>query len=348
MFNMSSLRHRYAQFFAIFMLCSSIFVMVESIGHGVTNFQENLYKKDFLIRKANLLRTKIGDRILPGSLIGKDGWADYTGDGNIDDFQNLKPFDLKEELILRLKTLNQYLDSQGITLWVVIAPNKATIYPDKLPDQIKSLPTESRLDRLIKDLEDNNLPIIVDLRPSLRAARENQDVYYPPNNTHWNGYGAFVAYTTIINALKSSYPELAPYQTADMKLMPPDLSLSMPGPYFAPKDPFVQTLHLGEDNGRNQYTGTEYGYNQFSSIPESNLPTLLMFHDSFGAYYLNDYLSMNFAKSHFVHLYGHSGVSPYYLSKESIQQFKPDIIIIEVAERDLEFLVPLLGNFIFK
>jgi alginate O-acetyltransferase complex protein AlgJ len=349
MFNMSSLRHRYAQFFVLFMLCSSIFVMVESIGPGVTNFQENFYNKNFLIRKANLLRTKVGDRILPRALIGKDGWVDYTGDGNIDDFQNLKPFDLKEELILRLKTLNQYLESQGITLLVVIAPNKATIYPDKLPDQIKSLPTESRLDRLIKDLKDNDLPIMVDLRPSLRVERDNQDVYFPQNNTHWNGYGAFVAYTTIINVLKSSYPELTPYQIADMKLaMPSDPRLSILGPYFVPKDPFVQTLHLSDDNGRYQFAGVDYGYNQFSSIPDSNLPTLLMFHDSFGAFFLNDYLGMNFAKSHFVHIFGQNEVSPYFLSKESIQQFKPDVVIIEVVERDLEYLVPLLGNFIFQ
>lgn len=134
-----------------------------------------------------------------------------------------------------------------------------------------------------------------------------------------------------------------------MILMPPDLSLSMPGPYFVSKHPFVQTLHLGEDNGRNQYAGTEYGYNQFSSIPDSNLPTLLMFHDSFGAFYLNDYLSMNFGESHFIHMMnGGNGVSPQYLSKESIQQFQPDVVILEVVERDLEFLVPLLGNFIFQ
>jgi hypothetical protein len=315
--------------------------MVRSIGPGVTNFQENFYKKDFLIEKANLLRIKMGDRILPGYLIGKDGWVDYTGDGNIDDFQNLNPFGFQEDLILRLKTLNQYLESQDITLWVVIAPNKATIYPDKLPEQIKSLPTKSRLDRLIKDLEDNNLPIIVDLRYSLRVARENQDVYFPPNNTHWNGYGAFVAYTTIMNALKSSYPELTPYQIADMKLMPADRSLGMPGPYYASPKPFVTTLHLGVDNGRNQYAGIEYGYNQFSSIPDSKLPTLLMFHDSFGAFYLNDYLSMNFGKSHFIHV----DDTPQYLSREAIQQFKSDIVIIEIVERDLENLVNVLANF---
>jgi len=344
MFKVSSLRYRYTQFFVIFMLCSLIYVMVQSIDPGTTNFQENLYKKNFLIGKSNLLRIKIGDRILPVALIGKDGWEEYTGDGNIDDFQNLKQFKNKKDLLKKLTTLNQYLKSQDITLLIVVAPNKATIYPDKLPEQIKSLPTQSRLDRLIAYLEVNNLPVIVDLRPALRAARENQDVYFKENNTHWNGYGAFVAYTTIINALRSSYPELKPYETADLELMPADSGIAMPGPYFAPKNPFVQTLHLGNDNGRNQFSGTEYGYNQFSSIPDSKLPTLLMFQDSFGAYYLNDYLSMNFGKSHFVHLLN----TPQYLSKESIQQFKPDVVIIEIVERDLDLLVNTLSNFASK
>jgi hypothetical protein len=200
---------------------------------------------------------------------------------------------------------------------------------------------QSRLDRLITYLENNNLPVIVDLRPSLLAARKNQDVYFKENNTHWNGYGAFVAYTTIINTLKSSYPELKPYEIVDMKLMPADPSIAMPGPYFAPRNRSVQTLHLGNDNGHNQFLGTEYGYNQFSSIPDSKFPRLLMFHDSFGAYYLNDYLSMNFRESHFVHLVN----TPQYLSKEAIQQFKPDIIIIEIIERDLDLLVNTLINF---
>jgi hypothetical protein len=294
----------------------------------------------------------VGDRILPNALIGKYGWVDYTGDGNIDDFQNLKPFSLREELVSRLERLNQYLESQGITLLIVVAPNKATIYPDKLPDQIKSLPTESRLDQLINYFENKNLSI-VDSKPSLRSARKKRDVYFPQNNTHWNSFGAFVVYTTIIDVLKNTYPELIPYRMADMELLKPsDPKLSHLGPYFVPKDPFVQTLYLGANNERHQFAfaGVGYGYNQFSSITDSKLPVLLMFHDSFGAYYLNDFLSMNFRESHFVNILDHisdqNEVSPYYLSKESIRQFNPDVVIIEVVERDLEFLVPLLGNFI--
>jgi hypothetical protein len=323
--------------------------MIQSIGKGVINIQDNLYGKDFLIGKVNSLRIRLGDRILPNALIGKDGWLDYTGDGNIDDFQNLKPFSLREELVSRLEILNQYLESQGITLLIVVAPNKATIYPDKLPDQIKSLPTESRLDQLINSFENNNLSITVDLRPSLRSARKKRDVYFPQNNTHWNSFGAFVVYTTIIDTLKNTYPDLTPYRISDMELLKPsDPKLSLLGPYFVPKDPFVQTLYLDNDKRRSQFAfaGVGYGYNQFSSIPGSKLPTLLMFHDSFGSYYLNDFLSMNFRESHFVHISEQNEISPYYLSKESIRQFNPDVIIIEVVERDLELLVPLLGNFI--
>ena len=80
MINVSSLRYRYTQFFVLFMLCSLTYVMVQSIGSGVTNFQDNLYKKDFLIEKATLLRIKIGDRVFPLALLGKDGWMVWTGE----------------------------------------------------------------------------------------------------------------------------------------------------------------------------------------------------------------------------------------------------------------------------
>jgi alginate O-acetyltransferase complex protein AlgJ len=345
MFNISSLRYRYTQFFVLFVLCSFIYVMVQSMVSGITTFQDNFYKKDFLIGKAALLRIKIGDRVFSQVLLGKDGWMEYTNGSNIDDFQNITTFGNKQKLVKELKTLNKYLKSQGITLLIVVAPNKASIYPDKLPEQIKSLPTQSRLDKLITYLEDNNLPVMVDLRPALRDARQDQDVYYK-TNTHWNGYGAFTAYTTIINSLGSSYPELKPYETTDLELVTSNPGvqeiprmlrvdfITEPYIFFKPEKAFVHTI----------YPGDTYGYNQFSSIPDSELPTLLMFHDSFGSVYLNNYLSMNFGKSHFIHLRGMSK----YLTKESIQQFKPDVIIIEVVERGSWNLVNLLSNFASK
>lgn len=88
MFTVTSLRYRYTQFFVLFILCSILYVMARSIGPGITNFQDNFYKKDFLVEKANLLRLKLGNRVFPIVLLGKDGWMHYTGDGEINYFQN--------------------------------------------------------------------------------------------------------------------------------------------------------------------------------------------------------------------------------------------------------------------
>jgi hypothetical protein len=65
MFDLTSLRRRYTQFFVLLMLSTLVYMMVNSIGSGMVNFQDNLYKKDFLIEKAALLRIKIGDRVFP-------------------------------------------------------------------------------------------------------------------------------------------------------------------------------------------------------------------------------------------------------------------------------------------
>ena len=343
MFKVSSLRYRYTQLYVLFMLCLFIYVMARSIGPGITNFQDNFYKKDFLIEQANLLRMKLGNRVFPVVLLGKDGWMHYTGDGELSYFQNTRKMENEEGLIKKLTTLNQYLKSQGITLIVVVAPDKSSIYPDTLPAQITPLSAQSWLDSFIAYSGGDNLPVLVDLRPALQTARREQDVFFK-SDTHWNGYGAFAAYTTIINVLGNSYPELKPYAVSDlnMKLVTTDpevrdtarimgiTTVTEKNFLIAPKKPFVQTLH----------PSIYYGYNQFSSIPESELPTLLMFHDSQGAHYLNDYMSMNFGESHFIHYLS----IPEYLTRESIQQFMPDIIVIEIVERALEQLDGLMPS----
>lgn len=343
MLNTTSLRYRYTHIFVLFMLCFFIYSMFRSIGvSGIRNFEENLYKKDFLIENAILLRMKMGDRVFPQVLLEQDGWMGHITEREFDYYQNVRPFKNKTIIVKELINLNQYLESQGITLLLVAAPSKSTIYPDKIPGQIKSMPVESRLDALIAELEDNNLPVILDLRPILSTARQNQDVYYK-TNTHWNGYGAFVAYAAIINTLGSSHPELKPYKAADLRLVTTDpvvqdLTVMMHANFikersffFVPKVSFVQTL----------YSDNYLGYHQFSSTPDCNLPTLLMFHDSFGEYYLNDYLSMNFSKSHFVY---NNGIRKT-LTTESLDQIKPDIVIIEILERNLEMLENHLSSF---
>lgn len=330
--DITSLRNRYSQFFVLLLLCAFIYVMVQTIRNGTDNLQDKLYGRDFLIEKVTLLRMKLGDRLFTQALIGKDGWMQYTGEATIDDAQGTRPFDNKADFE-RLKILDEYLRSQGITLLFVVAPNKTSIYPDTLPPELISAPMPSTLDSLISFLEDNELSLLLDLRPALQAARKERDVYYK-TDTHWNGYGAFIAYTTIMNKLGESNPQLIPYQASDLRLETTSAevreignimginTITEAGPYFALPQNLVLSIRPGDYNR----------YDQLSWIPDSTLPSLLMFHDSFGAKFLDDYLSMNFSTSHFFHVERMSQ----YLTREVIEHFKPDVIIIEIVERNLQ------------
>ncbi|HMX74975.1 MAG TPA: hypothetical protein PKE35_12035, partial [Anaerolineales bacterium] len=79
-----------------------------------------------------------------------------------------------------------------------------------------------------------------------------------------------------------------------------------------------------------------------TSVDDESLPTLLMIHDSFGYRFLNEYMSMNFEKAYFIH----SGKdTPTYLNRAAIEQFNPDIIVIEIVERSLNNLNNYLSQF---
>ena len=120
MFDVPSLRYRYTQFFVLFTLGSFIFVMVKSTASGMSNIPVNFYQRFTLMEKVAQLRIDLGDRVFPVAVLGKDGWMEYTGEGNIDDYQHLRTFDNMNDFGRGLTTLNQYLKSQGITLLFVV------------------------------------------------------------------------------------------------------------------------------------------------------------------------------------------------------------------------------------
>ncbi len=72
-------------------------------------------------------------------LIGKEDWLYYTGENNIQDHECTMPFTKTELAAIRERLLawNERLQQRGIRFYVVIAPNKESIYPQYLPTGCK-------------------------------------------------------------------------------------------------------------------------------------------------------------------------------------------------------------------
>ena len=341
----STFLQRYHLCFVVVLTMMFMFVMFMSIRQqGLGALQESFFKKSFLIANFNRLRMKVGDRVFNNVLVGNDGWLQYIGDHNLDDYQNAMNFSPTElqATAATIQACHEYAREHNMGFLIVVPPNKATIYSDKMPEQIQPVSEIARIDQLNNYLKKHNIPEVLDLRPSLREARQQQDVFYKLG-THWNEYGAYIGYETIINTLSQDYPELKPYSAEFLRFRLNPSKLVRRGDMDTAK--ILQVNHLSLEPTlfftrrlNKVYFQMDFSapgktptYTRISWIPDSNLPSLLMYHDSFGAVGLNSYLGLNFSNA----VYIHRNSSSVLFNRRIIEQFSPDIVIFEIVERNL-------------
>jgi hypothetical protein len=264
----------------------------------------------------------------------------YTSENDIEGFQHADQFPDQELARIQqsLDALSARYAALGISLVVVVPPNKNTIYPERVPDKIPILGDRSSLDQLISYLNLHGKTQILDLRPALFAAREKQEIYYA-TDTHWNDYGAFIAYREIMEVLRTTHPEIIPHPASDYEVVsreagPLDLAENI-GTTLFPEQRIQFTPRF--DSGTNYKTVTVGGRRiQFSHNPDAALPTAIVYHDSF-FFRVIPLLGEHFSQAIFIQNYMGGGL----WSLSWVEEQIPDIVIIEFSERYIHDL-PLL------
>jgi alginate O-acetyltransferase complex protein AlgJ len=338
----NNVQNYYAHIFSMAVIGVFVFIMMSSIEGGFKLFEENFYQKKSLIALFNTLKYSLGDHVFPQVLVGQDGFLHFTSDENLDDFQNA---DLNKKAIKnvynQINTLNEILKAQGITLVVVVAPNKETIYSDKLPLAIQKLKPQSRLDEFIQMFQGTDTPLVTDLRPALLLAKQTH-LIYSKTDTHWNFYGAYFAYREIMNRIAQVDPEVHPYEFNDFTFTegaPRQMDLAkLMGVDFITEPSLAVTL-----NGRPDMYFQDFRPSvvSMSWAEEGQDRKLLFYHDSFG-YVIRRFFQYNFKESVYIYSEGYTCQA----TRSWIHAFKPDVVIIEIVERDLAKLDGLVSNLI--
>jgi hypothetical protein len=293
-------------------------------------FNEHFALRDRLVEANNLIRLRLfHEREFANVLIGEEDWLYYTGEDNIRDFECTSPFNSKElaALVERLRGWDERLGAQGIQFYFVIAPNKESIYPQYLPDYIKTGWSACRMDQLIKGLETTKIKVL-DLRQPLLLAAEQTQVYHR-TDTHWNDTGALVAVREMMELIKQDFPKVSvpciDRFTSGKRSFSGDLAS------FIPEDPrFVEQAVFLSPVGGHQSELTQGEERQvISQNADDSLPNMLVFRDSFSDA-LIPFLADHFSRGYYVHAF--------MLDFDLIEKELPDIVILEVAQRYLGLL----------
>jgi hypothetical protein len=239
-----------------------------------------------------------------------------------------------EDFATSILAIKHWLSNRGIEYIYVIAPNKHTIYFEKLPKYISKQNEKSSTDQLVLYLQEHTDVIVIDLRQVLLAEKSNHQVYFT-GDTHWNHYGANVAQFEILNTIKTLFPDkISPLLLTDSQFT----ILTRDSDDLAG---FAKIDRIPEDNPFPNFEETCIPVKETPNIKVRDPYTLVcetqelnavIFRDSFFEA-LQPYISRQFYRSTYIY----EKVNFESLIK-FVEREKPDIVIEEVVERTLPYI----------
>lgn len=311
-----------------------------------SNFERNFPLKEDLFQiyafiKENIYQTNA----VPTKVIDtKNGWL-FCGDDysdNLSESKGILTFSEKEldQITDNIRERNKWFTKNGIDFYIAIAPNKETIYGDMIPIKKSNKKTKREQVRelcLEKSIQHIDLGELFPENPTTRL--------YHKTDTHWNEIAGFYAYQAIMNQLETKYPNkgLVPKSIHQFKIE-------------------VDSTHLVGDlndmikrHRTEAYIGLNYTLSNPAKaveiekqlqIPEGCVINPLVYERRFTSA-VNDLKILIFGDSFFPYttkfINEHFGETVVIWNQkfnpDLILNEKPDIVILEIVERNIDFLI---------
>jgi len=270
-------------------------------------------------------------------IIGKDQEMFPSSEFIIDDFVGEMKLDVPQLISIRQSIIEriQYLENRGVDYYLFFAPNKQSIYPDKLPSKYtkRHKPGKTMLDQLLQFFQHDSIIIdhSCDVRSNLRsisASKEIGESLYYKNDLHWNAHGAFIGYHTLFQKMAKKNKQFIPYEGNDFEINRYiDQSGDLASMLLLHKDEPRTVIEYHLKEGNRFMLEPIYGKDRYpyfhSSINDEALPRALVFRDSF-CQEMMQFISLHFSDA----LY----VWNQEFNEDLIAEQKANVVIQEVTE----------------
>lgn len=322
--------------FFIFILSIPAITLLKMAMGGIPldQYKGALYGRFPMIK----LNTVITERLTGGSymesnevLLGKDGWLFYkvkTDGTPLYDYMGINHFSNEEleHVDNNLKDICSLAEERGFDLAFLTIPNKEQVYEEYMPDTVSKVSEISKLDQLTahilskdtitsEELKINGEGLIagkypyVDISYTFNALKDSYPLYYK-TDTHWTQIGSYIA---LQKTLENLYGKSQSIESIG----------------------FNQVEGFEGDLPRISGTSDRFSENDYVLDSDKVLKEakkggiLLVIGDSFGDAMLHT------AKYYFDEVY-HVRIKNY--SGELLDEYKPDLVIVECVERYLDDL----------
>lgn len=286
--------------------------------------QSFAFRPQIISADAEIQSRVFGVSNLDSVVTGSGDWLFYSS--SLNDHLGKNPLSMRsiKNIARNLRLTQDYVRAQGAEFIFTVAPNKNTLYPEKMPYyySVKCSPARNA------DFLGSELALAKVNYCDLFAAFKNEDeILYLKQDSHWNNKGAMLAYNAILDSLGKQHNDYAAAEAVREKTFFGDLGKMLYPATARPEYNYEYDIHAS------------YSYvTPTKSVEEAVIKTanpaaegsLYMYRDSFGnallPYFANAYGSAYFTKAFPVNLAADMGAN------------KPDMVAIELAERNIDWL----------
>ena len=280
---------------------------------------------------------------LPNKVIlGQDGWLFMAGteydcfDGS-DQLTEKEMSNIKKELEYR----KQYHEARGRKYYFMVAPVKANIYPELLPEGSAQQSTMGTGESLVTYLNKESCINVINMYDVLRRNKHRGQLYYKLDN-HWNQKGGLVAAEYILLVMNTDRPEVKTIRYSDfVQNDSSTLTGNLENMLSNVGNTADSAIMLTPNNGFQSHESAKAGYPSPAKFPYTrdyenvraktgiHKPVLLIISDSFGGN-LFPFISEGFGRS--VKIFD---AWQYKRNEDIIAKEKPDVVLVVVLESKL-------------
>lgn len=298
--------------------------------------QDNFPLRSHIIAAMNYLRYLAHYSTTKNVIVGKDGWLFYDNSTHLAHARGkarLSDGEL-DVWMTRLAERLAYAQAHQTGLYFLPAPQKETIYPEKLPNWLGiDAKTPTAVDQIMQSASKRGFDRIIDVRPALLSAKSTR-LLYDAYDTHWNAYGAYVAYREVMSRISRDYPDLAPLPQSHFTFAPEPAGGDMArmlGIADAVKPARDAPVPIHDDKRTTYLTDKkDWAAPYILETGAHSGRTLLLIRDSFSTD-LIPLLEPHFSRLIILHL------QDGFFRKDLIEKYHPDVTIVEIIENGFQW-----------
>lgn len=265
---------------------------------------------------------------------------DYLGTNLLTDVQKNTIKSNVENNVSWLKS-----NMNGAEIIYLVIPNPMTVYPETVPAKYGQYVGEARTEQFCKAAEAGGA-VVINLKDTFIAHKNDDYKLFHKTDSHWTSYGAWLAYTELMNHISGKYPKAVPHTLDEMGFYTKDVNGGDMPYYLALDNTKVRELAVFSTPTFKSPINLQYFISANDllmnhettpkaatySTGDSSLPNIYVMRDSFGIAVYN-LLPERFNKTTYKDMWS------YGFDKNDIKASGANYVLYLVAERTLGDLI---------